>query len=63
MAIENLHQYACKRFINVPTKTFDMGVLDYCCRCPVYIWTAKIALKYWIKILKMTNDRYVQKWY
>lgn len=45
-AIEKVHDYACKRFVNVPTKTCNYGVLGDCGRSPLYLETAKWALKY-----------------
>lgn len=61
--IEKVQYYACKRFINVPLKTCNLGVLGDCGRYPLYIETSKRALKYWIKILRMPSDRYVKKCY
>ena len=58
--IEKIHYDACKRFIKVPLKTCNFGILRECGRYPLYIETAKKVLKYWIKILHMQNDRYVK---
>ena len=61
--IEKVQYYACKRFINVSLKSCNYGVIGDCGRYPLYVETMKRTLRYWIKLLKMRNDRYVKKCY
>ena len=61
--IERVQYYVCKRFINVSFRANNYAVLGECGRFPLYIETAKRALKYWNKILHMPEHRYVHKCY
>ena len=62
-SIERVQYYACKRFINVSQKASNYAVLGDCGRYPLYLVTWKRVIKYWLKILKMTQYRYVRKCY
>ena len=61
--IEWVQYYACKRFMNVSQKASNYAVLGDSGRYPLYLVTWKRVIKYWLKILKMTKDRYVRKCY
>jgi len=62
-AVERVHIYACKRFMSAPLHTCNMAVLGDCGRYPVYIFTCKRVIKFWLRMLKMTNTRNVKKCY
>lgn len=62
-SIEQVHTYACKRFMNVSLKACNLAVMGDCARYPMFILASKRCVKYWIKILNMNNDRYVKKCY
>ena len=61
--LERVQYYACKRFMCVKQKSCNMVALGDCYRFPVFIKTSKRSIKYWFKILKMPNERYVKKCY
>ena len=60
---EFVQKNACKRFMNVSQRVCNAAILGDCNRFPLHIETAKQAMKYWFKILKMCLDRNVKKWY
>lgn len=62
-SVERVQYYLCKRFLNVSFKANNNAVLGECGRFPLYIETAKRAIKYWNKILHMPAHRYVWKCY
>ncbi|XP_053373959.1 uncharacterized protein LOC128546717 [Mercenaria mercenaria] len=55
--LERAQYYACKRFMCAKQKTSNVAILGDCGRYPLYITTYKRSIKYWMKILKMPNDR------
>ena len=61
--LERVQHYACKRFMCVNQKTCNLVAVGDCERFPLYIETIKRCVKYWLKILKMPNIRYVKKCY
>lgn len=61
--IESVHMYACKRFLGVKQSSSNHVVRGECGRFPMYIYTYKRAIKYWCKITKMPDCRYVKKCY
>ena len=61
--VEQVHVYACKRYMSLPKKTTNIAVLGDCGRYPMFIEAVKHVIKYWIRILKMREDRYVKKAY
>ena len=61
--LERVHVYACKRFLSVGLRACNNAVLGDCGRYPLYITSAKRCIKYWFKIISMTEDRYVKKCY
>ena len=60
---ELINRYACKRFLCVYNRSTNAAVLGDCGRYPLWIESARRCLKYWFKILKMPNNRYVLKCY
>ena len=61
--IERVHYYLCKRYMNVGIKASNFGVIGDCGRYPMFIETRKRAINYWLKILKLTDEKYVRKCY
>ena len=55
--------YACKRFLCVSTNATNAAVLGDCGRYPLSIEAAKRCVKYWLKIMKLPEERYVKKCY
>ena len=62
-AIENVHLLALKRFLNVPVLTPNVMVYGDTGRYELYIYSILSSMKYWCKILKMSDSRYVRKAY
>ena len=62
-AIETVHNYACKRYMCVRLNASNDAVLGDCGRYPMYINATKRCVKYWLKILRMQDNRYVKKCY
>ena len=62
-SIERIKYYACKRFMNVSQNASNYAVLGDCGRKSLYLTSWKRVIKYWLKILKMPDDRYVRKCY
>ena len=50
-------------FLCVYNRSTNAAVLGDCGRYPLWIESARRCLKYWFKILKMPNNRYVLKCY
>ena len=61
--IENVHLNAWKRFLNVPFLTPNALVHDDTGRHELYIRSIICNIRYWLKILKMNDSRYVKKVY
>lgn len=61
--IENVHLYACKCFMNVPIRACNAVVKGDCGRHKMFIFTAKRVVKYWLRILKIPDHRYLKKCY
>jgi len=61
--LERCHYYACKRFMCTKQNACNYFVLGECQRYPMYITTYKRCIKYWLKILNMSDTRYVKKCY
>ena len=61
--LEKVQYYACKRYMCVGIKSCNAAVLGDCGRFPLHVETAKRCVKYWIRILKMPNNRLVKKCY
>ena len=62
-AIENVHLLALKFFLNVPVITPNVMVYGDTGRYELYIYSILSSMKYWCKILKMSESRYVKKAY
>ena len=61
--IENVHIYACKKFLNASLKACNDSVLGDVGRYHMYIVSQKRCIKYWIRIINMPCTRYVKKCY
>ena len=61
--IENVHLNALKRFLNVPFITPNALVYGDTGRHKLYIRSTICSIRYWLKILKMNDSRYVKKVY
>ena len=62
-ALEQVHYYACKRFMCVGIKSCNTAIIGDCGRYPLYIETMRRCVKYWIRILKLPENRLVKKCY
>ena len=60
---ESVHVVACKRFLNVPKYACNNSVLGDLARFPLYLYSCKRCIKYWIRITRMPNNRLVKKCY
>ena len=49
--------------MNVSQKASNCAVLGDCGRYPLLLITWKQVIKYWLKVLRMSNDRHVKKCY
>ena len=61
--LEKVHFYACKRFRYVSIKSCNAAVIGDCGRFPNYIKTMRRCVKFWIRMLKMPENRLVKKCY
>ena len=55
--IEKVHTLACKRFLNVPLKTPNKCVYGELGRYPLFTNSCKRAVCYWMKLLRMNENR------
>jgi hypothetical protein len=56
-SIEKVHTMACKRFLNVSLQTPNKMVYGELGRYPLYINSCVRCVKYWLKIVSMSDDR------
>ena len=56
-AIEKAHLFACKRFMNLASRTPNYFVYGELGRYPLYISTVVKAVKYWLKLCHLSSDR------
>ena len=63
VCIEQIHTYACKRYASAPLKTCNSAIMGDCGRFPLYIYSSKKCVKYWLRILHLPDHRYVRKCY
>jgi hypothetical protein len=61
--LERVQYYACKRFMCCKQNASNVAVLGDCGRYPMYIISIKRCINYWLKIIKMPNNRLVKKCY
>ena len=61
--LEQVHYYACKRFMCVGIKSCNATIIGDCGRFPLYIETMRRCVKYWIRVLKLPEHRLVKKCY
>ena len=61
--IEQVHLYACKRFLHVRNKTANDVVYGELGRFPLWITSTIRCIKYWLRLLKQPNERYSKKAY
>lgn len=62
-AIEKIHLFALKRFLNVSIKTPNALVYAETGRYPLYINTYTKCIRYWLHIVNMSDDRLPKKSY
>jgi len=55
--IEKAHVFACKRFLNATMKTPNAMCSGELGRYPLYINTTIRAVKYWLRLCRMSVDR------
>ena len=63
LELERAQYYACKRFMCAKRNASNCAVLGDCGRFPMYIESTRRAIKYWLKILKMSQTRFVRRCY
>lgn len=56
--IENVHDQFCKRYLKLPLHTTHILARGECGRYPIYIDYYCRCIKYWIKLTRMSNNRY-----
>ena len=56
--IEQLHIYACKRFLKVNVNACNDAILGDLGRYPLYINAHKRCIKYWLRLLQLPRERY-----
>ena len=61
--IERLHLFACKRFLDVRNKTSNDVVYGELGRYPLFIPATVRLVKYWLKLLRQTDNLYSKKSY
>ena len=61
--IEKIQTRFCKQYVGLKQKTADFFALGECGRFPLAIFYMTQAVKYWIKLTQMTNDRYPRQCY
>ena len=61
--VEQVHLYACKRFLHVRNKTANDVVYGELGRFPLSITSMVRCIRYWIRLLKQPNERYSKKAY
>ena len=61
--IERVQYYLCKRYMNVGIQTSNLWVVGDCGRYPMFIETRQKVVKYWLKLLKLSDEKYVKKCY
>ena len=49
--------------MNMSQKASNCAALGDCGRYPLLLTTWKRVIKYWLKVLRMSSDRYVKKCY
>ena len=55
--IEKVHMYACKKALSVSQKTTNAMIYGELCRYPLYINTVMKAVKYWLKLVELLDNR------
>ena len=55
---ESLQIYACKRFLNVNKTACNDAILGDTGRFPMYIFSSKRCIKYWLQLLDLPRNRY-----
>ena len=59
--IERVQNYACKRYMCVSLNVNNDAILGDCGRYPVFIECVKRSISYWLKLLKMRDNKYARK--
>ena len=59
-AVENVHIYACKRFLNASPNACNAAVMGDLGRYPLLIEASKRCIKYWLKLLECKDDRFIK---
>jgi len=61
--MENIHVYVCKRSLNASLGSCNECILGDCGRFPMYIYSAKMCISYWLRVLKLQEQRYIKLCY
>ena len=59
--VERVQHYACKHYLCARQNSTNDAVMGDCGRYPLYVTMANRVIRYWIKITKMQDHRYVKK--
>ena len=62
-AVENVLLVACKKFLCTNVKSCNAAALGDCGRFPMWVESTKRTVKYWLRLLRMPNERYPRKCY
>ena len=57
-AIEDIQVYYCKKILGLPANASNSATLGEFGRYSVYVHSAKMCIKYWLKLLNMPRSRY-----
>ena len=58
--IENIQMYTYKRFLNNSLCSCNDAILGDLGRFPIYIYSVKRCLSYWLRLLQLSDTRYVK---
>jgi len=62
-SIEEVQTTFCKKLLGLPKHASNLATLGECGRYPIFICTKIRCVKYWLKLLQMSNERYPKACY
>ena len=60
---EQVQIYSCKRFLCANQNACNDAILADLSRFPMFIYSARRSIKFWLRILSLPNDRYLKLCY
>ena len=60
---EQVQMYACKRVLGANQNACNDAILADLGRFPMFIYSARRSIKFWLRILSLPNDRYLKLCY